>query len=92
QSSDVTNDDAKAMTWSWMPWTEDILGKTSSCLVKTEYTDCFPENQVQVPEDDLDNLQAESEEGTLELEDPRELLGSILLETFLDLGFLEYTN
>nr|GEY77906.1 hypothetical protein [Tanacetum cinerariifolium] len=44
------------------------------------------------PEDDLDNLQAESEEGTLELEDPQELLGSILLETFLDLGFLEYTN
>nr|GFC92141.1 hypothetical protein [Tanacetum cinerariifolium] len=35
---------------------------------------------------------AESEEGTLELEDPQELLGFILLETFLDLGFLEYTN
>nr|GFA35271.1 retrovirus-related Pol polyprotein from transposon TNT 1-94 [Tanacetum cinerariifolium] len=33
-----------------------------------------------------------SEEGTLELEDPQELLGSILLDTFLDLGFLEYTN
>nr|GFB68930.1 hypothetical protein [Tanacetum cinerariifolium] len=46
----------------------------------------------QVPEDNLDNLQAESEEGTLELEDPQELLGSILLETFLDLGFMEYTN
>nr|GFC17056.1 hypothetical protein [Tanacetum cinerariifolium] len=48
--------------------------------------------EVQVPEDDLDNLQVESEEATLELEDPQELLGSILLETFLDLGFLEYTN
>nr|GEZ83965.1 retrovirus-related Pol polyprotein from transposon TNT 1-94 [Tanacetum cinerariifolium] len=47
---------------------------------------------VQVPEDDLDNLQAKSKEGTLEREDPQELLGSILLETFLDLGFLEYTN
>nr|GEY63116.1 hypothetical protein [Tanacetum cinerariifolium] len=47
---------------------------------------------VQVPEDDLDNLQVESEEATLELEDPQELLGSILLETFLDLGFHEYTN
>nr|GFD11070.1 hypothetical protein [Tanacetum cinerariifolium] len=42
--------------------------------------------------DDLDNLQVKSEEGTLELEDPQELLGSIMLETFLDLGFLEYTN
>nr|GEX30685.1 hypothetical protein [Tanacetum cinerariifolium] len=30
---------------------------------------------VQVPEDDFDNLQAKSEEGTLELEDPQELLG-----------------
>nr|GFC90545.1 hypothetical protein [Tanacetum cinerariifolium] len=48
--------------------------------------------RVQVPEDDMDNLQAKSEEGTLELKDPQELLGSILLETFLDLGFLEYTN
>nr|GFC83093.1 hypothetical protein [Tanacetum cinerariifolium] len=47
---------------------------------------------VQVPEDDLDNLQAKSEEGTLELEDLQELLGSILLDTFLDLGFLKYTN
>nr|GFB61013.1 hypothetical protein [Tanacetum cinerariifolium] len=47
---------------------------------------------VQVPEDDLDNLQEKSEEGTLEIEDPQELLGSILLETFLDLGFLDYTN
>nr|GEW52644.1 hypothetical protein [Tanacetum cinerariifolium] len=37
-------------------------------------------------------LQAKSEEGTLELEDPQELLGSILLDSFLDLGFLEYTN
>nr|GFB46510.1 hypothetical protein [Tanacetum cinerariifolium] len=35
---------------------------------------------------------AKSKEGTLELEDPQELLGSILLGTFLDLGFLEYTN
>nr|GFB95828.1 hypothetical protein [Tanacetum cinerariifolium] len=33
-----------------------------------------------------------SKEGTLELEDPQEFLGSILLETFLVLGFLEYTN
>nr|GFB18223.1 hypothetical protein [Tanacetum cinerariifolium] len=48
--------------------------------------------RVQVPEDDLDNLQAKSEEGTLELEDPQELLGSILLDSFLDFGFLEYTN
>nr|GFA78261.1 hypothetical protein [Tanacetum cinerariifolium] len=48
--------------------------------------------RVQVPEDDLDNLQAKSKEGTLELEDPQELLGSICLETFLVLGFLEYTN
>nr|GFC46232.1 hypothetical protein [Tanacetum cinerariifolium] len=47
---------------------------------------------VQVPEDDLDDLHAEREEATLELEDPQELLGSNLLETFLDLGFLEYTN
>nr|GEZ73830.1 hypothetical protein [Tanacetum cinerariifolium] len=47
---------------------------------------------VQVPKDDLDNLQAKSKEGTLELKDPQELLGSILLDTFLDLGFLEYTN
>nr|GFA74856.1 hypothetical protein [Tanacetum cinerariifolium] len=47
---------------------------------------------VQVPEDDLNNLQAKSEEGTLELEDLQELLGSILIETLLDLGFLEYTN
>nr|GEZ26885.1 hypothetical protein [Tanacetum cinerariifolium] len=47
---------------------------------------------VQVPEDNLDNLQAKSKEGTLELKDPQELLGSILLETFLALGFLEYTN
>nr|GFA29165.1 hypothetical protein [Tanacetum cinerariifolium] len=46
----------------------------------------------QVPEDDLDNMQVKSEEGTLELEDPQELLGSIMLETFLALGFLEYTN
>nr|GFC21331.1 hypothetical protein [Tanacetum cinerariifolium] len=46
----------------------------------------------QVPEDDLDNLQAKSKEGTLELEDSQELLGSILLETFLVLGFMEYTN
>nr|GFB97938.1 hypothetical protein [Tanacetum cinerariifolium]GFC02311.1 hypothetical protein [Tanacetum cinerariifolium] len=48
--------------------------------------------EVQVPEDDLDNLRAKSEEGTLELEDPQELLGSILLEIFLVLGFLDYTN
>nr|GFB89152.1 hypothetical protein [Tanacetum cinerariifolium] len=41
---------------------------------------------VQVPEDDLDNLQVESEEATLELEDAQELLGSNLLETFLDLA------
>nr|GEW44309.1 hypothetical protein [Tanacetum cinerariifolium] len=47
---------------------------------------------VQVPEEDLDDLHVESKEATLELEDPQELLGSNLLETFLDLGFLEYTN
>nr|GEZ68332.1 retrovirus-related Pol polyprotein from transposon TNT 1-94 [Tanacetum cinerariifolium] len=77
-----------------MPWTKDRLVRTPPCLVEIEYTDCFPENQVQVPEDDLDNLQAISEEGTLELEDPQELLGSILLGTFLlsALVFLEYTN
>nr|GFB63898.1 hypothetical protein [Tanacetum cinerariifolium] len=49
---------------------------------------------VQIPKDDLDNLQVRSEEGTLELEDPQELLGSNLLGTFLlaALGFLVYTN
>nr|GFA56533.1 hypothetical protein [Tanacetum cinerariifolium] len=36
--------------------------------------------------------ETESKEATLELEDPQELLDSNLLETFLDLGFLEYTN
>nr|GFC57124.1 hypothetical protein [Tanacetum cinerariifolium] len=48
--------------------------------------------RVQVPEDDLENMQEKSKEGTLELKDPQELLGSIMLETFLVLGFLEYTN
>nr|GEX18083.1 integrase, catalytic region, zinc finger, CCHC-type, peptidase aspartic, catalytic [Tanacetum cinerariifolium] len=61
---------------------------------------------VQVPEDNLDNLQSISGEGTLKLEDPQELLGFILLATedlvivelltgtFLlaALVFLEYTN
>nr|GEY79813.1 hypothetical protein [Tanacetum cinerariifolium] len=48
---------------------------------------------VQVPEDDLDNLHVRIKEGTLELEDPQELLGSNLLGTFLlaALSFLVYT-
>nr|GEW16573.1 hypothetical protein [Tanacetum cinerariifolium] len=61
---------------------------------------------VQIPENNLDNLQSINEEGTLELEDPQELLGSIVLATkdlfivelltgtllLVVLDFLEYTN
>nr|GEU38946.1 hypothetical protein [Tanacetum cinerariifolium] len=46
---------------------------------------------VQIPKDDLDNLQLVGEVKTLEL-DPQDLLGSILLGTFFALGFLVYTN
>nr|GFB89018.1 hypothetical protein [Tanacetum cinerariifolium] len=43
--------------------------------------------RVQIPKDDVDNLQSVIEVETLEL-DPQDLLGSILLGTFLALGFL----
>nr|GEZ53796.1 putative Gag-Pol polyprotein [Tanacetum cinerariifolium] len=46
---------------------------------------------VQIQKDDLNNLQSVIEVETLKL-DPQDLLGSILLGTFLALGFLVYTN
>nr|GFD09414.1 hypothetical protein [Tanacetum cinerariifolium] len=48
---------------------------------------------VQIPENNLDNLYSISEEGTLELVDPQEFLGSVLLETndLLILGLLTGT-
>nr|GFB46914.1 hypothetical protein [Tanacetum cinerariifolium] len=67
------------------------IGEDASISCRDKVYRLFTENQVQIPKDDLDNLQSVGEEETLEL-DPQDLLGSILLGTFLALGFLVYTN